>query len=332
MSKTEFSTPTQAQAHTVLLALAIGDAMGQAVETMTHAAILEATDTRGVTGMVESLAAAPGSRHWRPAGTTTDDFQLTRAVAEALVEAGGFDLEVLARHHVRAAQASTSGWGTTTKRAVEELERFELSAGRSGRSPLEPVPHVPGAGGGNGVAMKVAPLVLQRRPNPMLLDEVTALARLTHGDPDAAWCAYAYARALELLLERERPLVAADARDFLTGLASELSDPAADPTRDAVLHAASLAGDVDALRERVTPGFTALTSVPYSLGVALSLVGDFEAAVLTAVNAGGDADSTAALVGTLVAANLGPGSVPQRWADALADPGAPLEVARLLCP
>ncbi|WP_434090598.1 ADP-ribosylglycohydrolase family protein [Micromonospora chalcea] len=64
---------------------------------------------------------------------------------------------------------------------------------------------------------------------------------------------------------------------------------------------------------------TAQDTVPFTLWVAATLVHDYPAAIRVCVEAGGDVDTTAAIVGGIVAAYTGvggPGGVPQDWLTA----------------
>ena len=72
-----------------ILGLAIGDALGFPVERLRRAEIERVHGAAGVTDFVAS------ARY--PAGTYSDDTQMTIAVAEALLEAGGDDLDALMR-------------------------------------------------------------------------------------------------------------------------------------------------------------------------------------------------------------------------------------------
>jgi ADP-ribosylglycohydrolase len=61
----------------------------------------------------------------------------------------------------------------------------------------------------------------------------------------------------------------------------------------------------------------AFDTVPFTLWVAASRIEDFPAAVHACIEAGGDVDTTAAIVGGIVATytGLGPSGVPAAWLD-----------------
>ncbi|MFD8268289.1 ADP-ribosylglycohydrolase family protein, partial [Streptomyces althioticus] len=58
-------------------------------------------------------------------------------------------------------------------------------------------------------------------------------------------------------------------------------------------------------------------AVALAFGAYATADGDFEQAVLTAVNMGRDADTTAAVAGALAGATQGVAAVPERWAAAI---------------
>jgi ADP-ribosylglycohydrolase len=317
----------------VLLAIILGDALGQPVETMTAEAILAATG--GVTGFIEPIQTVVDPDRELHIGDTTDDWQLARIVAEALIDVGGYDQFHMARAHVRALRDTTVGWGGTTRDAVRELEDwFAIKDG--GRSPLTPASFsIPNRGGGNGVAMKIAPLAALHACRAEsdyreLLDDTIQLFELTHTHPTALYTAYAYSLLMMQLLRLPKPLVAAQTKaqrwetdTLLAQLMASLRtahywvDGLEDPTATVQqLHRVrGMVGDAEALRTEITPGFSAITSVPYVIGLFLTYPTDYETAVLTAVNAGLDSDSTAAMVGALVAANCGSQVIPTEWRD-----------------
>lgn len=126
----------------MFLGIAIGDALGMPVETMTGAEI--ASRFGRVTRYL-----SPDGHKWYDgclAGRWTDDTQLTLAIAESLIAQGEIDLDDLARRHIQAMDKTTLGWGGSTKRSVARL-KAGVPWSVSGEA----------NGAGNGVAMKAAP-------------------------------------------------------------------------------------------------------------------------------------------------------------------------------
>jgi ADP-ribosylglycohydrolase len=144
------STLTKSKVEGMFLGIAYGDALGMPFEGMSRAEIKE---------KVPSIA---DLKYFRPdghkyfdgneAGTTTDDWCLTGITAEALIEAGTFCMDAIARHHCRAIKESPTGMGNTTKDAINRL----IAGTHWSQSGV----YTDGKkrGLGNGVPMKVAPL------------------------------------------------------------------------------------------------------------------------------------------------------------------------------
>jgi ADP-ribosylglycohydrolase len=131
----------------MFLGVAIGDALGMPAEGRS------AQDIATQFGRLDRYHPVSGHR-WLgdlPKGATTDDWQLTRTVAEAIIQSGGLDMDAIAAWHVRAFNESVRGWGPTTQEAVASLARGTHWT-QSGRTDQ------PNRGLGNGVCMKVAPI------------------------------------------------------------------------------------------------------------------------------------------------------------------------------
>ena len=136
----------------VLPAIAYGDAAGLPVEGKPAECIRERY------GRITELQ-APSDHPFFPGsacGTVSDDTQLSLAVAESLIRTGGFSLKSLADEHIaayrqapRTAEGVPCGWGGSTVKAVERMISGvpPRESGEKGKA-------------GNGVVMKMAPLVV----------------------------------------------------------------------------------------------------------------------------------------------------------------------------
>lgn len=311
-----------------LLGVMIGDAMGMPVEMMTPEEILKATDGKGVTGFISPLQRRISDTMNLKPGMTTDDWQLTKVVAESLLRCDGFDLTDMALGHVKALEESTFGWGTTTRKGLEDLKEYFDSRGVSGRSlTTAPIGTVNNAGVsrgcGNGVAMKIAPLgfLLQNYANvSQMIRQIKQIGRLTHPD-DRAWvgaCAIAYGVYQNLDLhahEQTRP-------ELLSGMfyiCEEAQESAVDSndsfsSRLNKLTDMSLCyGPIEKLRETVGTGCITIESVCFAVAIFLRNRNDFRAGILEAVNSGGDTDSTASMVGALIGSTVGVEGIPKEW-------------------
>ena len=129
--------------------VAIGDALGMPVETWSAEQIKQAF------GQITDYK-DPGNHRWfqgfKP-GVTTDDWQLTEALAQSILECHGIDMEDIAKKFVKSFSRRNIGWGKSTQTAAMKILLGDswISSGKTDS---------PNAGSGNGVAMKIAPLAL----------------------------------------------------------------------------------------------------------------------------------------------------------------------------
>lgn len=157
---------------------AIGDALGKPVESLSPQHIAERF------GRIEKYLDCSSHKYFEndDKGTTTDDWQLTKAVAKAFIATGKFDIEEIARQHIEEFKLSVRGWGASTREAVQRLTEGVAWSDASKTT-------IPNRGLGNGVAMKVAPIgIYMGLTNPglneMLWEEhmrnIIGVASITH--------------------------------------------------------------------------------------------------------------------------------------------------------
>jgi ADP-ribosylglycohydrolase len=134
----------------MFLGTAVGDALGMPVETFTPEQILEKyPETNGrITDYI-----LPTGHKWfdgRPAGTCTDDTQLSLCTARGLIKAKGFDMDAQVEAHIAAYKENHDSWGRSTRKAIRDLANGVSwkDSGASGE----------GQGRGNGVPMKIGPV------------------------------------------------------------------------------------------------------------------------------------------------------------------------------
>jgi ADP-ribosylglycohydrolase len=131
----------------MFLGIAIGDALGKPTESNT----LEGIQKRY--GRITDYLDCSSHKYFDDdhRGTTTDDWQLTKATAEGIIQTGCLDLNAIAAWHVEEYKKSVRGWGKTTKEAVARLAQG-VPWTTSGKT------KEPKRGTGNGIPMKIAPL------------------------------------------------------------------------------------------------------------------------------------------------------------------------------
>jgi ADP-ribosylglycohydrolase len=293
------------------MGVAIGDALGMPVETMSHEAVMALNGGQGVTGFMDPVLRTDWVAPAWSSGSTADDFQLTIAVANACIAARGFDLGFQREEHIQVyLNEGTYGWGGTTLRAIAALAE--------GRAP-EDAPPV-GSGRGNGVIMKIAPIAITHlvtgAGNYDLLSWCVGLGMMTHRDPRASLAAYAVARLIRWNILNGP--VQGNARTEVRRIIKSLKDIesrmgiSADKVSEKLLIALDYE-DAPRLRTNAGTHGDALATVAFSIGTYLRHRNDFRSAVLGAVNAGGDTDTNASVVGALVGAGVGLKGIPAEW-------------------
>ena len=155
--------------------------------------------------------------------------------------------------------------------------------------------------------MRVAPIGLVAE-DPFKLG--MAAAAITHTHPSGYLAAGAFAHIIAgLYAGADLPSAIDEALQILAGW------PGHEETSDAIRAAVAKAGDGPATPERVErlgEGWVAEEALAISLYCALTAT-DFRSGVLTAVNHGGDSDSTGAITGNLLGTMWGEEAIPPEW-------------------
>lgn len=270
-----------------MLGVAVGDALGMVTEGMRPQQIAK---RYGILRDFQSERYGPGRY--------TDDTQLTLAVAESLLACRGLDPADLG-HRIAEWLPEARGAGAACTQAALLL--------RSGASWRESGIYSAGCGS----AMRVAPIGLFRHGDVAALKaDAIASSLITHTDPRAQAGAVAAACGVTLLVARTRPL---DPQAWLAEIGVSTRD--VDETFASAVEGARTClalPTADALERIGTSGFV-LETVPAALFLFAVFPDDFEGAVVAAVNAGGDTDSIAAMVGSFSGAYNGVDAIPHRW-------------------
>lgn len=287
---------TQANIVGSILGTAVGDAIGLPYEGLSPRRA------------AQLLGAPDRHRLVFGRGMVSDDTEHTCMVAQALIAAGG-DVDVfrveLARRLRWWLLALPAGAGLATLRAVARLW-VGFSPARSGVYSA-----------GNGPAMRAAIIGAAITDRVQLRAFVQASSRITHTDPKADCAAFAIALAARMACEQ----VTVSGADFRDQVARALGTDAAelvalvDRAAESVVRGEST--PVFATSLGLANGVTAYAyhSVPVAIHAWLRHQGDFRAAVVDVVVCGGDADSTAAMVGGIIGAAVGTAGIPASWMD-----------------
>lgn len=242
---------------------------------------------------------------WR----TTDDTEMALGILEVLVQCGSVDRDLLARvFGERYRRDPGRGYGNTAHRILQAIAdgthwRSASLAAFGGTGSM-----------GNGGAMRAAPLGAWFADDwTELVTQARASAEVTHGHPEGQAGAIAVAAAAAWAW-RHRDDAARRPHELLA-VAAEHTPPG--ETRVGLVRALELPEHAT-IREAAAvlgngSGVIAQDTVPFALWSAARNLGDFEAAMWNTVVAGGDVDTTCAIVGGIVAITA---EVPPHWREA----------------
>lgn len=299
---------------------AIGDAYGMPVETWTPQKIVQ--------HYPEGLDCYkyPTFHKWfdpekTPAGSTTDDTQLTLATIEGMLACKPKEkdfskfMDEFAKTHVKAYNASTLGWGKSTTEAVRRLCNG-VHWSQSGKTTEK---H---RGTGNGIVMKCSPLalLLERGTIRKFNQALVTFSSMTHNSDLSAIATVAHTHAVNYCFWDMEP------NSFRDGFVRHVTDHVRhwlynpngaygfhidqlDENQDNILTRLDLLSDapydVEELRNMFGGGSCYVyDSLPFSY--ALFLRDPFAVATLqTVVEAGGDTDTNAKMVGEMIGINCG---------------------------
>jgi len=308
-----------------LIGGAVGDALGAPVEFMNHDAIVSKFGDPGISDYVPAYGKT---------GAITDDTQMTLFTAEGLLRAHvrgcmrGLSTFTGVTDHAYLRWLETQGYKSPIKIGRDGWlwEQKALHNARApGRTCISALKAKRGFGDpavndskGCGGVMRVAPVGLygwHRRgeadATSMVFDLGADLSGLTHAHPSGKWPA----GALALLVMRMIDGVAL--KDALLEVKTLLKEKAGhQETLNAVMMAEALADSGQSPTasqiERLGGGWVAEEALAISIYCAL-VATDFESGIVLAVNHSGDSDSTGAIVGNLLGAQMGIDVIPDRW-------------------
>ena len=239
----------------------------------------------------------------------TDDTLMAVSIVETLRRHGEILEEHLADHFVRLYEP-LRGYGPAMHELMQRLgtrggavwqeEATTLFAGRGSF--------------GNGSAMRVAPLGAYFATD---LEQAVAQAKrsahTTHAHAEASAGAIAVAVAAAISA-RFRDKAVPETRSFLKAVSEHVPESA---VRDGILKAIGLADDTTAPMAGALLGngarVTAMDTVPFTLWCAARWLGEFEEAMWQTVSAGGDMDTTCAIVGGIIGSRVGAEGIPLAW-------------------
>jgi ADP-ribosyl-[dinitrogen reductase] hydrolase len=239
-------------------------------------------------------------------GMVSDDTEHTCMVAQALLASHG-DVDLFRAELAKRLRwwllGVPAGIGLATLRAILRLW--------TGRSPQ----HSGVFSAGNGPAMRAAILGASLDDLDTLREFVQASTRITHIDPKAEFGALAVALAAWQGRHREAPdtdafllqlqkWFAGNGEELVGLLSQAIASARAGQTTEAFADTLGLSQGVS--------GYVYHT-VPVAIHAWLRHPRDFRSAVISVIACGGDADSTGAIVGSIVGTTVGREGIPEDW-------------------
>lgn len=308
----------------MFLGIGIGDAFGSPFESKNY---------EYMQSIEKSKDYSSSSRAEK--GMTSDDTQLTISVANAMMETGSIDMDAIAAHHVKAYKETTSGWGRTSRDAIKKISEG-VSWRESGKF------DIPNHGLGNGVPMKIGPIAAYYAITKRLSNYEETLfnfTAMTHRTSVAVSSAFAHTKALyECLLNDTKELqvkslikkivnASAVGRNYFPETLNEDDITKRLETLLEVYEYPDLLYNDDYLVSKYGGGTCYVyNSLPFSYAFFLrspfSLKGMFDVSY-----AGGDTDTNASFVASMVGALVGPSVFPTNLIDGLVQKDEILKLA-----
>lgn len=272
-----------------LVGLSVGDALGQRFPVMRRS-------------IAEILAGDIPAGQWE----WTDDTEMACTLVAELGRHTGIDQDRLAaRFAARWEPRRDYGFATTgTLRQIRDGVHWRVAADAA----------FGGQGScGNGAAMRVAPLGAYYAGDPEnIVAEAVRSAQVTHAHPEGVAGAVAVALAAGQAAHARLTGTPLAPEEFITAIIDRLGDG---ETSRQIRRARTLLGAPTPEAAQVLGNgsrVTAQDTVPFTLWVAATHLGEYPAAIATCLAADGDIDTTSAIVGGIVAAHSGCGSGPGR--------------------
>jgi poly(ADP-ribose) glycohydrolase ARH3 len=241
----------------------------------------------------------------------TDDTAMTLVLTRHLITTGGtIDENRLARDFAEEWRTEPDrGYGAGPPRIFRAVLAGE-DWGSVTRSAFQ------GTGSwGNGGAMRVAPAALLPYPVAERVRLARRQAAVTHAHPlaqdGAALQCAAIAQAATTAGER------LDAEDFCGALSEHVTTSEFHAALGGIQDVARPGASPREIASRLGADITALGSVPTAISLFLSSPDDLEAALVSAVLAGGDTDTIASMTGAITGARTGRAGVPARLVSRL---------------
>lgn len=282
-------------ARVVLEGLSVGDAFGE----------VHSYRSANVRKRVE-LGVSAGPWWW------TDDTAMALGIMDCLVRLGEIDETLLASIFAGNFKRDPDrGYGRMARMVLHAIAAGEDWQTASSRA-------FDGGSMGNGAAMRVGPLGAWFADDlERVAKEARLSARVTHWHPEGIAGAVAVGIAVASAWQT-RDLPASEARESIAAEVLKFCPEGA--TRSMIGSACKYdpaASPQEAGRALGNGALvTAPDTVPFVIWSALRSLDDYQEAIVATVEADGDCDTNAAMVGSILAARLGISCIPEEWREA----------------
>lgn len=286
-----------------LFGCAIGDALGVPVEfkSREEMAINPITDFE------------PFNEKKLPPGTFSDDASMTFCVAESLLN--GYNIPDMADKFVRwykegywGAHGTCFGSGGTTRNALDRVINGESAYSTGGSRDDE---------NGNGSLMRISPMVFELLNEPNInirFQKIKEASSITHAHFISVFSCFIYIEFCIELLKNNPPKESY--KNMQKSVTKFIENKKVGSKYinlfDRILHQQIY--EID--KKEINSNGHALWSLESSLWCFLT-TNNFKDAVLTAVNLGGDTDTTAAITGAVAGMFYGFDQLPEKWVKGL---------------
>lgn len=247
-------------------------------------------------------------------GQYSDDAELSLMIRDAIDKEHGFIPQnfagFLAEHayEIDTMGIPNNGYGFNTLQAARRLyngRRLDESGGDYSTC---------------GPAIRVIPLAMYYKDDYSSLEEaIVASAKITHNNKTAIAGAIAVGFMSSALLVNDEKFNPNSAQDWLLSKVSDHDQELSDRLKLAFKLARNKSAAVETAYEKLGNSSKTLEVVPLAFYSFLRTPRDFRAAVLTAVNAGGDADSLGSIAGGLSTSHNSEAAIPSLWLRHLKD-------------
>lgn len=297
-----------------LYGVAVGDALGGPLEFMDQKEIQKEY------GYVTDMLGGGWLNLCK--GETTDDTDMTLAVAEGIVEQPKNPIPAIGRRFVKWLENNPKDVGNTCRSSIAKMA-YRSHRGSAGREEWHEVSQSMakingGRSGGNGALMRTVYPGLYYRDKETALRMAADIARMTHWDEKSTIACILYTAMIHLITELANKSVEWEKINKLlviTDYSLTLIDKQIKSITD-IDFVVNLTEYALTPKELKPTGYVVDSFKCALHSIAVSPT--FEEAITEAVNLGGDADTIAAITGGLAGAIYGYNMIPERWINTLA--------------